>query len=334
VALRRAIAADADQAKHGACERLVALVARAARRQILKIGAVCVLVMAPGCAAVERMATRAVADSLAESSAVYAADGDVELVGQAIPFGLKLIEGLLEEVPDHRGLLLAAASGFTQYAYAYVALPADEIEPDSPVAARDMRRRAHRLYLRGRDYALRALELDAPGFRERLAREPEAALAALRANQVDALYWATVAWAAAIASDKQNMDLVADLSLIEPMMRRCLALDETYQDGAAHEFMIAFEGGRRAAQGGSVEHARAHYARAVALTGGRKLSVIVSLAEHVAVRLNDRREFESLLHQALAFDVDTAPAQRLANLIAQRRAAFLLSQVDNLFLED
>jgi hypothetical protein len=303
-------------------------------RRTLPIGAVCALVLTPGCAAIERMATRAVADSLADSSAVYATDGDVELVGQAIPFGLKTIEGLLEELPDHRGLLVAAARGFTQYAYAYVALPADEIEREAPGAARAMRGRAHRLYLRGRDYALRALELDAAGFTERLAETPDAALAALEADQVDALYWATVAWAAAIASDKQNMDLLADLSLIGPMMRRCLALVETYQDGAAHEFMVAFEGGRHEIQGGSVERARAHYARAMVLAGGRRLSVMVSLAENVSVRLSDRQEFESLLYRTLAFDVDMAPEQRLANLIAQRRAALLLSQIDNLFLGD
>ena len=307
---------------------------RIVRRRILPIGAFCALIASPGCAAVERMATRAVADSLADSSAVYATDGDVELVGQAIPFGLKTIEGLLEELPDHRGLLVAAASGFTQYAYAYVALPADEIEREAPGEARQKRRRAHRLYLRGRDYALRALELDAAGFRERLAEAPEAALSAIQTDQVDALYWATVAWAAAIASDKRNMDLVADLSLIEPMMRRCLALDETYRGGATHEFMVAFEGGRHEAQGGSVARARDHYVRAMALADGRRLSVMVSLAEHVPVRLGDRREFEGLLHQALAFDVDTAPDQRLANLIAQRRAALLLSQADDLFLGD
>lgn len=301
---------------------------------MLVVPVILALVTAPGCAVVERMATRAVADSLAESSTVYASDDDVELVGDAIPFGLKTIESLLAEVPDHRGLLVAAASGFTQYAYAYVELPADEIERDSPGAARDMRRRAHRLYLRGRDYALRALEADAPGFTSRLAREPEAALGALRSDHVDALYWATVAWAAAIASDKQDMDLIADLSLIEPMMRRCLELDEAYQDGAAHEFMVAFEGGRHEAQGGSVERARAHYARSMELAGGRKLAATVSLAEHVAVRLNNRREFERLLHQVLAFDVDTVPDYRLANLIAQRRASLLLSQVDNLFLGD
>ena len=72
----------------------------------------------------KRAATNAVADAMADNGAVYAADDDMELVGAAVPFGLKTMEGLLAEVPEHRGLLLAAARGFTQYAYAYVALPA------------------------------------------------------------------------------------------------------------------------------------------------------------------------------------------------------------------
>ncbi|MFP6758406.1 MAG: TRAP transporter TatT component family protein [Alphaproteobacteria bacterium] len=95
--------------------------------------------------------------------------------------------------------------------------PPTRSSPTSP--ARALRHRAHRLYLRGRDYALRALELDSPGFRARLERAPEIALAALRVEQTGALYWATVAWAAAIASDKRNMDLIADLPLIAPMIR-------------------------------------------------------------------------------------------------------------------
>ena len=61
---------------------------------------------------------------------------------------------------------------------------------------------------------------------------------------------------------------------------------------------------------------------------------MVSLAENVSVRLKDRQECESWLNRTLAFDVDTAPERRLANLIAQRRAALLLSQIDNLFLGD
>src|SRR5215212_7508973 len=80
-----------------------------------------------GCS-VKRFAINKLGDSLANSGATYAADDDPDLVGQALPFSLKLVEGLLAESPRHRGLLFAAASGFTQYAYAYVQQEADAIE--------------------------------------------------------------------------------------------------------------------------------------------------------------------------------------------------------------
>ena len=50
--------------------------------------------------------------------------------------------------------------------------------------------------------------------------------------------------------------------------------------------------------------------------------------------VQNRAEFEQLLEQALAFNVDAHPPTRLANLVAQRRARVLLSRVDNFFLED
>ena len=295
---------------------------------------ICALFAASGCSVVKYAATNAVADAMAENGAVYASDDDMELVGAALPFGLKTMEGLLAEVPEHRGLLVAAARGFTQYAYAYVALPADEIEDAVPGRARKLRRRAKRLYLRGRDYALRALEAVEPGFRDGFAEDPHKALALLKARHVPALYWAAVSWAAAISADKQDMDLVADLRLIEPMILRCLDLDKSFDRGAADEFMIAFEGGRHESQGGSVERAREHYTRAMEFAGGLKVSPMVALAEHVSVRLHDRREFENLLRRALAFDADRSPRFRLSNLVAQMRARFLLSRVDDYFLGD
>ena len=44
------------------------------------------------------------------------------------------------------------------------------------------------------------------------------------------------------------------------------------------------------------------------------------------------KEFESLLHQALAINPDAKPEWRLANLVTQRRAKWLLSRTDQLFL--
>jgi predicted anti-sigma-YlaC factor YlaD len=45
----------------------------------------------------------------------------------------------------------------------------------------------------------------------------------------------------------------------------------------------------------------------------------------------DRAEFERMLKEVLAFDVDSAPPYRLANILAQRRARALLDHVDDLF---
>jgi predicted anti-sigma-YlaC factor YlaD len=57
----------------------------------------------------------------------------------------------------------------------------------------------------------------------------------------------------------------------------------------------------------------------------------VALATGVAQPGKDRAEFERLLRAALAIDVSKRPSIRLANLIAQKRARYLLTQIDKLF---
>ena len=69
------------------------------------------------------------------------------------------------------------------------------------------------------------------------------------------------------------------------------------------------------------------------LTQDRSAAAYVSLAESVSLQAQDRAEFERLLRTCLALDANRVPAQRLATLVAQRRAAWLLSRTDDLFLE-
>ena len=59
----------------------------------------------------------------------------------------------------------------------------------------------------------------------------------------------------------------------------------------------------------------------------------LTLAETVSVRLQDRKEFESLLKRALEIDPDARPEWRLANLVGQRRARWLLARADLLFAD-
>jgi predicted anti-sigma-YlaC factor YlaD len=73
---------------------------------------------------------------------------------------------------------------------------------------------------------------------------------------------------------------------------------------------------------------------AVELTGGQLASPFVALAEAACIEKQDRGEFESLLKRALAIDPNLRPEWRLNNLVMQRRARWLLSREDDLFLSD
>ena len=59
------------------------------------------------------------------SASAFTGDDDPELVGDSLPFALKLYETLLAQSPDNVGLLLTTGSGFVMYANAYVQTPAD-----------------------------------------------------------------------------------------------------------------------------------------------------------------------------------------------------------------
>ena len=67
--------------------------------------------------------------------------------------------------------------------------------------------------------------------------------------------------------------------------------------------------------------------------GGQQAGPLVSLAENVSVPAQNRKEFEELLKRALEIDADAKPEYRLANLVAQRRARWLLGRVDRLFVD-
>jgi len=279
-----------------------------------------------------KFAVSRAADALSSGGDVFARDDDPELVRDAIPFALKAMESLLAERPEHKGLLAALSKGFTQYAVAFVLQDAQEAgDPAARVEGTD---RARRLLLRAKGYGLRGLSAGRPGFESRLAADPAGAAALAGPGDVPLLYWTAAAWSVAVAHSPDDPALLAELPRCEALMRRALSLDEGHGSGAIHEYFIAFEGGRPAAMGGSAEKARRHFERAMELSGGRRVSPLVTYAETVSVRAQDRKGFLGLLDRALSFDArGTAPEHRMANLVVQRRARWLKGRADDLFLD-
>jgi len=299
-----------------------------AGRWMVAVGLVVILpvLLGAGCS-LKSMAVNTIADTLAESGDTFASDEDPELVRDAVPFSLKLMESVLADTPKHRGLLLAACSGFAQYAYAFVQVEAELIEFDDFEAGEALKARARRMYLRGRNYCLRNLDVRYAGLSRRLVADPAAAAAVGEPEDVPALYWTGAAWGAAISLGLDRPELIADLPVARALLDRALALDEAYGEGAIHEAFISLEA-LPEAMGGSKARAREHFARAVELSKGLSAGPYLTLATSVAVAEQNRTEFEELLKKALAVDPDKAPGLRLANLIAQKRARFLLENVD------
>jgi hypothetical protein len=275
------------------------------------------------------MAVDMIADGLAEGGGVYARDNDPELIQEALPFGLKTYESLLEVSPEHRGLLEATAKGYIVYAY-FLRLEADRLDATDLDRTRHLRSRASRLFLRGRDYALRGLEAEHEGLTAAIRQEAQTALSQTTIEDLGLLYWAGAGWAGALSVDKDSTELIAGLPIAAALICRTLELEESYDLGAAHEFLISYEGGR---PGGSADAARTHYRRALELSGGRRASTYVALAEAVAVREQNLTEFRELLAAAMAVDPNAVPDLRLANIIAQDRARWLETQIPLLFVE-
>lgn len=283
-----------------------------------------------GCS-LKTMAVKTVANTLSESGDVFSRDDDPELVGDALPFALKLYESLLDSVPNHAPLLVATCSGFTQYAYAFVQTEADIIREDNYERATELESRALRLYLRGRDYCLRALDLRFRGASATLTTDAAATLARAERRDVELLYWTAASWGSAIALAPDRPDLLIDFPAVRALIDRAAALDETWGTGSIHEVLITLES--LESLGGSLDKAREHFTRAVELQQGTSPGPYVALATGVSVARQDRAEFEKLLDQALAIDPEASPSTRLVTLITQRRARALRERTSSFFAQ-
>lgn len=269
-----------------------------------------------------------IGNALSGDSTVWMSDNDPELIKAAIPFGLKTNESLLEVSPEHLGLLEASAQGFAAYAF-LLKEEADRAEAGNLKMARHLRARSSKLFVRARDFALRGLEVRHAGFSEGLKKDRKATLAKTGQKDIGLLYWAGASWAGALSVAKDNLRLIAEFPITGALVGRVVELDESYDDGSAQEFLIAYEAGR---PGGSLEKARNHYGKALKLSRGERASVFLALAESISVPEQNVHEFRAMLKRARAIDPDDIPETRLLNIIARERAEWLKTQIPELFL--
>ena len=297
---------------------------------------ICVLacLIATTACSIKKYAVKQLGDSLNSGSSVFETDEDIELVGDALPFSLKFVETLLAEVPDDPDLLITACRGFVLYSYGYVDFEAEQtIEADLDEGRR-LRARARRLYARALGYGLSGLDGFYPGFTAQLQSNPVAAVAVTKSKKADRdvpfLYWTAAALGLAISVSKDDAAMLSRIPEVEALLNRAIELDSNWDSGALHAFAVTFEGAKPS--GGSRASIDRSFQTAERLSLNSNAGLYVSYAENVAIPEQDAILFRSMLRKALAIDTDANPNHRLANLIAQRRARWLLDRIEDLFL--
>lgn len=267
-----------------------------------------------------------IADELATQS--QGAENDVELAREASAFYLKFSESILRQNPGHQGLATAVSAGFTQYAYAFVAFDAEQIEARDARAAERLRQRAARLYQRAQQHALKALEAQQPGFAAALASPQASDWPKLVKEQAGLAYWAAASWGGWISLSKDDPDVVADLPLASRLAELAWAADPAWGDGALTGLLGSFEAGRA---GGSPQRALSYFDQSIAQAAGRSAGAYLAKAEGHALPAGDRALFEQLLVQALAIKDEAGSPLALQNEVMRRRAHWLLEKTDDLF---
>ncbi len=276
--------------------------------------AISILVLNAGCASMMSSAASGLADNL---SAAVLNQNDPETVRDGAPAYLLLLDSFLEGNPEDPALLSAAANLYATYGFVFV---------DDP-------ERAARLTERARGYSTTAIcksyrpSCDWNGMP---FEEYEVTLGGLGERHAEVVFSHGLASLAYIQTHSSDYSAIAMLPFSEALLERYLEISDGSDDAAIHTYLGTLNTLLPPSAGGDPEKGRAHFERAIELSGGRDLGAKVGFAEGYARLLYERELHDSLLNEVIAAD-PVEPGYTLLNVLAQSRAAELLASADDYF---
>ncbi len=249
---------------------------------------------------------------------------DLWLARDASPFYLKLTENLLIRSPANLKLAETVCSGFTQYAYTFIAFEADKLEASDYKSAEIIRERASKMYARAYKHGIKALNLSFTGFEARLRAPNSTDPIILPVSSVGLLYWSAASLGGWISSAKDMPDLVADFPVALRLASLAWKLDPSYSQGSLASLMGTFEW---ANPNGSKPLATHYFDLALQYSKDQNAGPFVSKAERVAVAMKDKKMFEQLLSKAIDIALKYPSLQ---NEAMRLRAQWLLDNAQEL----
>lgn len=278
------------------------------------------------------IAIREVTDLVVDAVPAFERDDDPDLIREALPANIKLLEAMLESDPKNFELLTLLTQLYGSYTFGFVEPELDQAR--TPRTAL-VKARVNQLYLRGISYGERALRLKESACDKGLdnASELDNCLAQLSKAELGALFWYGFNLAAYINRNLNSVEALAKGVNVEKSMARVVALDESFLFGCSHVLLMAYYGSRSPMMGGNPEKAEAHYKKAKEISQGQFWLADVFYARYVLVQNDDQAAFEKLLKsiEALPLTAPKNPRVTLYNSLAKQRARLYLTHAEEFF---
>lgn len=269
-----------------------------------------------------------------QGAAAFDKEHDADLARTSALGQLKLFEGLMEVVPENGELLLLASESFATFTFGFLEDDLEVFEEGDP-AFEKSHARAVDFYGRALTYASAWMALEHeewPAILDGPVDALEAHLATLEPEDAAGLFWCGFALGGSVNLQADDPAAVLNLPKVKALMTRVVELDEGIFHGGAHLVLGSAAASFAPALGGDPALAKAHFERAIELTGGRYLMTRVVYATYYHVRQSrDRDAWRALLEAVRDAPDDLWPEQRLSNTLAKIRADRWLAREDELF---
>ncbi len=243
---------------------------------------------------------------------------DPLIMKEGLPSNIILLEGLSHISPHNSQLLTLTAQAYCSYALGFI----EDTNPE----------RAKKLYMRGRNYAIRALK-ENKKFRKTLEKEKDwrKAVAVLDEDDVPALFWTGNCWAGWLNLSKKDPKALFDIPNVLAIMERVKKLNDKYFYGGPHLFFALYYAGLPALMGGGPQKAKEEFEKVFEITKGKFLLAKAFYARFYAALIKDEALFDKTIEEVLSTPSDIDPELTLMNEIAKMKARLYKQQKRDLF---
>ncbi|MDR2659462.1 MAG: TRAP transporter TatT component family protein [Spirochaetaceae bacterium] len=256
-----------------------------------------------------------------------------EFVASMLPGIIKKNEAKLKKNPDSQKLILETGSYYVMDANAFVQGPASMLPPEKYAEREAEYKKARLMYLRGAEILEDGLERRHPGVIA-AAREGETdVFKSLTKDDVPYIYWLTAAVLSAFSLDPMDLSTGMKVGEVSRLIQYAYILDPDFNNGALDDFFILYYASLPPSMGGDLALAKEHYKRALEKTRFLSASPYVSWAQAACIPAQNFQDFKYNLNKALSINVNKDMSNKLLNVLAQRKARYLLDNADIYFID-